>query len=111
MKTKYVVKRLAEMALNDERRREIPDIGLRADVPCLVTTPEVSSPMGKREAQRVAEEIADADGNADIFDANTGQLVATVRWGGLCLPDRRNEKGERLFFDPENCFWTGVSRT
>ena len=110
MKTKYVVKKLEHMAVDDPRRQVIVDSGLRADVPCMTTT-KVCGPMPTREAQRMGEQIADEGGNADIFDANTGQLVATVRWGGLCLPDRRNEKGERLFFDPENCFWTGVSRT
>jgi len=107
MKTKYVVKRLENMALDDERRQMIADSGLPVDVPCLTTT-KVSGPMTKAEAQRMGEQIADEGGDATIHDATTGRQVASVHGGDLFLPQYEyGEKGSKYPIDYENCFWTG----
>jgi len=106
---RYIVKRLAEIPADDPARQELAKWHFAPAVPCLAEA-ESYGPMPKREAQRKAQAIFAETGDfASIYDADTGQEVAAVKWGGgLFLAYEYDDMGEKLPIDYENCFWSDV---
>ncbi len=77
-------------------------------VPILAVT-ETYGPMTKREAQQKAQAIYAETGDFATIHDNTGQEVASVKWGGgLYLEYEYTDRGDKLPIDDENCFWSDL---